>query len=262
MALDGLNLKLGRAVPDTEHGLDAIPRSRYRGNVPVFNCGWDAWNAFEVSHLDLHGTPVQKRLRLMVPANSLNILESKSLKLYLNAWNNTCFDPDAFAQRLQVDFNAATGSEVSLCFEAPSDPWSQPSPEYWGTSLDAWATGVEAQPDVALLAKGDYSGHQVWTSHLFRSRCPVTGQPDWATIRVEMQASAVSPQHLLRYLVSYRNHQAFHEACCEQICADLCTAYQPDALQVTCYFSRRGGIDIQPIRWYPEPMQPYQPFFR
>lgn len=254
---DDKGLLLGRQVPVSDRYapelLYPIPRSLARDNLGLDSAalpfvGVDLWHAYELSWLDAGGRPVSRVGRFSVPAASANLVESKSFKLYLNSLNQECLGDDAAAiQRICADISAAAGAGVSLELFAPDDP-ALAGKALPGDSLDDLpATWRAGEPDAAQLLPAAGQGMEVYT-HLLRSLCPVTGQPDWASVWIQSEGASVAPLSLLEYLLAYRNHQEFHEQCVERIFRDLQAACNPSELHVQAFYTRRGGLDITPFR--------------
>ena len=230
--------------------------------------GVDWWHAFEVSWLNLQGISQVAMARFSIPAHSLYIVESKSLKLYLNSFNFTEFASwDTVQQLVAKDLSACVQAEVTVELFALEDSQSRlliTQPE--GVCIDNALTdsadkvALVAHPDASLLNgnKTDkYDGTAevsnrapvTFYSNLLRSNCPVTNQPDWGTLSVTITSQApVNHAAMLRYVLSFRQHNGFHEQCVEQIFADLSQHYEPSALIVRAWYTRRGGIDINPCR--------------
>lgn len=217
--------------------------------------GADIWNAFELSWLDPQGKPQVARGRFIFPCQSPALIESKSLKLYLNSLNQESFrDTDAVRARIQQDLSAASGDKVDVMLQAfagMQELLEAPT----GTCLDALAiecTHYQVTPTLLQLADADAAFEQlvdeVLYTDLFRSRCPITGQPDWASISVCYQGPRIDHSSLLRYLVSYRLHDDFHENCVERMFCDISAQCRPQRLSVEANFLRRGGLDINPVR--------------
>ena len=239
--------------------LFAMPRVEGRQAVGLMVLpewhGQDIWTGYEFSWLNQRGKPKVAVLRLTVPALSSHIVESKSMKLYLNGFAQTCFDSvSAVGERLTRDLGSAFGGEVSVELFALADS-SLDVGELQGEcldELDVAITDYQRNADLLALAASDgidgVSVTQELTTHLFRSLCPVTAQPDWASVLVSYTGAPVDRAGLLKYLVSYRQHQAFHETTIERIYTDIWERCQPDKLSVSGRFLRRGGLDISPTR--------------
>lgn len=246
--IDGLGLKLGKRT--NADGLDPVPRSLSRRplNLSAFH-GEDLWNCWETGFLLDSGLPQVWHMQCRYDADSPNIIESKSFKLFLNARNNERFaDVDAFAERIRAPLEACAGAPVTLSFHGPE---CSPAPRRAAgeciDGLEPSRLGTVYRPDVLTGVDGaarDWAFH----SHLLRSRCPVTGQPDWGTVEIRGKGVAPEPGALLAYVVGLREHQDFHEACCERIFADIQERVGPDELTVRCAYTRRGGLDINPMR--------------
>ncbi len=228
--------------------------------------GMDWWHAFEMSWLNTQGISQVAIARFSIPAISAFIVESKSLKLYLNSINFTEFASwDEVQALIAKDLSACVQAEVQVeLFDLADEnsEWSITQPN--GVCIDkALADSSDKvtltlHPDASLLAslQGDrvHSDNHAEQTHCFysnllRSNCPVTNQPDWGTLAVEM-TSEIAPDKasMLRYILSFRQHNGFHEQCVEQIFADLSQYYEPSALMVRAWYTRRGGIDINPCR--------------
>lgn len=251
-------LLLGKHTPVVEvyspELLYPIPRSIARNtlgltaSIPFY--GVDLWHAYEMSWLDGNGKPVVRVGRFTVPASSPNIVESKSFKLYLNSLNNTRFATDADARQcIERDIGKAAGAAVFLkLFEI--DDLSLAGRPLKGISLDAHdIPPTPPKPDIKMLKirPGIKIEEQVY-SHLLRSLCPVTGQPDWATLWIHYEGDALDHQSLLAYIVSYREHQEYHEQCVERMFLDISTRCNPQFLHIQAFYTRRGGLDINPFR--------------
>ena len=216
--------------------------------------GVDVWNAWEFSWLDARGLPRVAVLRMTVPCTSPNIVESKSLKLYLGGYAMTPFPgPEAVRVRVERDVSACVGAKVAVTLLDAHDVERAGIDPLEGESLDDQRIEVDGygppRPEL-LVANGAVTSETVCT-RLFRSLCPVTGQPDWASVVLRYRGRAIEHAGLLRYLVSYRRHPDFHEACVERIFGDITTRCAPQGLSVYARFLRRGGIDINPWRATP-----------
>jgi 7-cyano-7-deazaguanine reductase len=212
--------------------------------------GVDVWNAYEVSWLDARGKPEVAIATFTVPAESPRIVESKSVKLYLTALNLTRFaSRDDVAATIVRDLAAATGAAVGVTLTAPEGFAALPRAELEGECLDALPLdGADAQPVPEALSAGGSTVAETLFTRLFRSVCPVTGQPDYASVKVRYRGARIDRPGLLRYLVSFRRHPGFHEHCVERIFADLRRRCRPESLAIHARFTRRGGIDINPFR--------------
>jgi len=219
------------------------------GALPFY--GEDEWWGFELSWLNPKGLPQVAVARFRFPATSPHMVESKSFKLYLNSFNQTPFDSwQVVRDILARDLSAAAGAGVSVALFGVEDAaLAVVKPE--GFCLDQQDIETRHyQPDAALLqlAAGGETVSETLYSHLLRSNCPVTGQPDWATVCVTYTGPALEREALLAYIVSFREHQDFHEHCVERIFCDLQQLAAFDTLTVCARYTRRGGLDINPLR--------------
>jgi 7-cyano-7-deazaguanine reductase len=212
--------------------------------------GVDLWTAYELSWLDTAGKPEVAIAAFVVPADSPRIVESKSVKLYLAGFNLTRFDSAAaVAEALAHDLSDAVGASVAVTLTPPHGIGAMPLADFAGICLDALPLAADDRAPVreALVAAGPACAESLYT-RLFRSVCPVTGQPDYACVQVSYRGARIDRAGLLRYLVSFRRHPGFHEHCVERIFADLWRGCAPATLSVYARFTRRGGIDINPYR--------------
>ncbi len=233
-----------------------IPRADKRaelgvaGSLPFF--GMDVWNAYEVSWLNLRGKPQVAIATLQVPADSPNIVESKSLKLYLNSLNQTrVAGIEALADLLRADISAAVGASVQVRLTGPEEFGKVGMGELEGLLLDRLDIEVDHyRPDPSLLTihHGEAAVEEKLVSHLLKSNCLVTNQPDWASVQIHYVGPAINQEGLLRYLIGFREHQEFHEQCVERIFMDVLRQCTPTKLMVLARYTRRGGIDINPWR--------------
>ena len=224
------------------------------GNALPFQ-GADVWNAYEVSWLDTRGKPLVALARFTVPAASACLIESKSLKLYLNSYNQSRYAGDA-AVRAQIatDLSRAAGAPVEVDLLLPHRYGEVRLGEPEGRVIDDLPVAIDTYaPDAGLLRCELGAGvvEETLVSRLLKSNCPVTGQPDWATVEVRYRGTALDPASLLRYIVSFRQHSGFHEQCVERIFVDIQARCQPEALCVHARYTRRGGLDINPWRATP-----------
>ena len=259
---------LGKSVEYAEHYapelLFPIPRQLKRDEIGVQDAalpfvGEDLWNAYEISWLNPKGKPVVALATFRVPASSPNLIESKSFKLYLNSLNQTAYpDSETVRATLVRDLSAAAGAPVQVEL-LPLEQQPQVGVAYPdGTLIDTLDIACDTyQPAPHLLATVDAPEvEETLYSHLLKSNCLVTGQPDWAMVVIRYRGHPIDHAGLLRYLVSFRNHNEFHEQCVERIYTDLQRQCAPAALAVHARYTRRGGLDINPFRTsgiYPPP---------
>ncbi len=235
----GLLFPIPRAVGRAALGLDDAA-------LPFI--GHDRWHAYELGWLDLRGKPCVGTATLQVPCTSPNLIESKSLKLYLNSLNAERADSsEALRQRVAADLSACAGASVEVVFGLPPM-----RPDDMGFEcIDAVELDIDCYgpPDASFLhADGTETVEEVLTSHLLKSNCPVTNQPDWATLVIAYRGPRIEREGLLRYVASYRDHADFHEQCVERFHQDLVAQCAPQSLSVEARYTRRGGLDINPWR--------------
>lgn len=214
--------------------------------------GEDEWHAFELSWLDLKGKPVVAVARFRLPADSPNLIESKSWKLYLNGFNQTHFaSRHEVHETLVRDLSAAAGAPVVTELFNVDDESLAPRrlPGICLDELDVEIDDYSPNPD--LLQVNDDIVEETLYSHLLKSNCPVTGQPDWGSVLIRYRGPRIEREGLLKYLVSYRQHQDFHEHCVEHVFTDLMARTRPERLLVLARYVRRGGLDISPWRGTP-----------
>jgi 7-cyano-7-deazaguanine reductase len=238
--------------------LFAIPRVTQRASlgldldIPFF--GYDIWNHYEVSWLNPKGKPQVATANFYYACDSQNIIESKSLKLYFNSLNNTPFESlQALSQTITQDLSACAAAPVSVTISPlnnlHNDHAHKDISPLVGTCLDEIDIDVDAFTlNPAYLSTHTQDANETLYSNLLKSNCLVTGQPDWATLWVRYQGKAIAQAGLLRYIVSFRNHQGFHEDCVERIFMDILQRCAPESLTVGARYTRRGGIDINPVR--------------
>jgi 7-cyano-7-deazaguanine reductase len=214
--------------------------------------GWDLWRAYEVSWLTLSGLPQVAILKVWIDCNSPNIVESKSFKLYLNSLNQEKFsNAQSVVQRIQADVSQAAGLPIRIELVPAMDFANERIHEPGEVCIDNQSIEVDTyEPDASLLegATGSNVVKETLVTHLLKSNCPVTNQPDWASLHISYHGPEIDRAALLRYVVSYRNHQGFHEQCVERIFVDLMTHCAPQSLSVYARYTRRGGLDINPWR--------------
>lgn len=214
--------------------------------------GADIWNAYEVSWLNSRGLPRVAIARFTIPADSPYLIESKSFKLYLNSFNEVRYeDSAAVAAIMQADLSRVIGKEVKVQLEEDLAGLSVTCRPLEGMCLDNLDVDIECyEPDASLLQRAEQGGvvNESLVSHLLKSNCPVTGQPDWGSVQVRYTGPRIDPESLLKYIVSFRRHTEFHEHCVERMYCDIWQALEPESLFVMARYTRRGGLDINPWR--------------
>ena len=255
------DLSLGKQVdyefeynPDL---LQGVPRSLSRDTLNLAGSGLpfdgiDTWTGYELSWLNLKGKPNVAILECHVPITSKNLIESKSFKLYLNSFNQTKFaSAEDVRQVLQADLSACAGEPVEVKLILPEQFSSLQFQEFNGTLLDSLDVEIDQySPNTQYLtvAKSEAGVQETLVSHLLKSNCLITSQPDWASIQIRYEGKAIEHEGLLKYLISFRQHNEFHEQCVERIYNDIMQHCQPDKLTVCARYTRRGGLDINPFR--------------
>ncbi|MEY4753297.1 MAG: hypothetical protein RJA44_972, partial [Pseudomonadota bacterium] len=234
-----------------------IARAPKRAEIGILSAtlpfmGADLWTAYELSWLTPRGKPVVALASITVPCDSPAIIESKSFKLYLNSFNMTRFEsPEQVRETLLRDLSAAAGVRVGVRLILPEQFDTQPIHELSGVNLDRLDLDCEhytPAPELLRAALDEQPVEETLCSNLLKSNCLVTGQPDWGSVQISYTGPQIDQTGLLQYLVSFRNHNEFHEQCVERIYMDLMTRCQPTKLQVYARYTRRGGLDISPWR--------------
>ena len=233
-----------------------IPRADKRAELGVTDrppfFGADMWTLYELSWLNLRGKPQVALAHVTVPCESPYIVESKSFKLYLNSFNNSRFaDAREVRERIRADVSAATGVGIGIKTIGPELFDREPVHEMDGLNLDR--LDVEClhftpAPELLFAEFDEPPVTETLTSNLLKSNCLVTGQPDWGSVQIAYSGPAINQEGLLQYLVSFRNHNEFHEQCVERIFMDVWTRCKPIKLSVYARYTRRGGLDINPYR--------------
>ena len=254
-----------------------IPRAGKREEIGIATApaaalpflGADMWTAFELSWLNLRGKPQVALAHFTIPCETLNIVESKSFKLYLNSFNNTRFaDAQAVKERLRADISEAVWRSADARVETdiratvgvsivPMDAFDkEPVHELDGLSLDRLDMDFEhytPAPQLLSATPDEQPVSEVFVSNLLKSNCLVTGQPDWGSVQISYTGDQIDQAGLLQYIVSFRNHNEFHEQCVERIFMDIWRRNKPLKLAVYARYTRRGGLDINPFRTsYPQ----------
>jgi 7-cyano-7-deazaguanine reductase len=220
------------------------------GTLPFF--GVDIWNAYEISWLNMRGKPQVAIATITAPADSPNIIESKSFKLYLNSFNQTrLVNEDALLALLREDLSNGFGAPVQVNLSLPDQFDQLKFGELDGLLLDRLDLDIDSYAPAPQLLKANFEEAPVeekLISHLLKSNCLVTGQPDWASVQIHYVGPQIEQEGLLRYLIGFREHNEFHEQCVERIFVDILRACKPQKLAVYARYTRRGGLDINPWR--------------
>ena len=252
------NLTLGQKVDYIEQYtpelLQGVPRTLSREQIgvaqPLPFGGIDIWNGYELSWLNPKGKPQVAILQCRVPIDSQNLIESKSFKLYLNSFNQSVFgSADEVARHLTKDLSACAQAPVEVQLFSAGQFGALQLGELDGTVIDDLDIEINAyEPSPELLTTGDQQVSETLVSHLLKSNCLITSQPDWASVQIHYEGAAIDHAGLLAYLISFRRHNEFHEQCIERIFCDLMNRCKPHKLAVYARYTRRGGLDINPLR--------------
>ncbi len=235
--------------------LFSTPRELRRKEIGVSSplpfTGCDIWNAFELSWLNAKGRPVVAMGEFLFPCESLNIIESKSLKLYLNSFNNTKFNSlDEVQTTIEKDLSLRAGYPVNVKVISITDFGVREKSVFSGICIDDFdiTCDIYAVNPEFLYTQGEKIVSEILYSDLLKSNCPITGQPDWGSIQISYTGQQIDRQGLLKYIISFRNHDEFHEQCVERIFVDIMKKCSPEKLTVYARYNRRGGLDINPYR--------------
>ncbi|EKO3426913.1 NADPH-dependent 7-cyano-7-deazaguanine reductase QueF [Vibrio fluvialis] len=236
--------------------LQPVPRSLNRNDLnlgdelPFLGC--DIWTLYELSWLNDKGLPQVAIGEVAIPATSANLIESKSFKLYLNSFNQTRFADWAEVQAcLQKDLSACAGESVQVEVKSLAAYTAQPIVTMQGECIDDQDIEISSYDfDDTLLAEAssDEIVEETLHSHLLKSNCLITNQPDWGSVEIAYRGPKIDREALLRYIVSFREHNEFHEQCVERIFTDISRYCHPEHLTVLARYTRRGGLDINPFR--------------
>jgi 7-cyano-7-deazaguanine reductase len=251
-------LSLGKATeykeiytPDL---LQAVPRSMNRVELNLTAqlpfSGTDRWNGYELSWLNSKGKPQVAIMRCEVPASSANLIESKSFKLYLNSFNQSHFDSiESVTEALTKDLSQCAEEQVKVVLFKPAEFSQMKIAGFEADSIDDLDIEVkDYQLDTTYLTVSGDEVEETLTSDLLKSNCLITNQPDWGSVFIRYQGKQINREGLLRYLISFRQHNEFHEQCVERIFCDIMTNCKPNKLSVYARYTRRGGLDINPFR--------------
>jgi 7-cyano-7-deazaguanine reductase len=236
--------------------LFAVPRSEARKDLGLGHAlpfqGEDIWNAWELTWLEPSGKPFVATAVITVAADSPNIIESKSLKLYLNSFATSQYaTSDEIAGVIARDLSQVAGSQLTVSMTPAKELSSGQIADLPGVCIDGLDVQIDATTGVdarMLKTAGGDSIEEELHSHLLRSNCPVTNQPDMGSVLIRYRGPAIDRESLLRYIVSYRQHNDFHEACVERMFLDIKSRCGPEKLTVYARYNRRGGLDINPFR--------------
>jgi queuine synthase len=260
-------LKLGQQTKYAEKYdrtlLQPVPRRLNRDQLNItatqpFTIGADIWTAYEISWLNPKGVPQVAIADVSIDFRSENLIESKSFKLYLNSFNQTTFADFAdIQQTLQRDLQNCAQGEVKVRLNSLADYTAQPIVALSGDCIDAQDIEVRDYAfNAALLnhCTDDHLVEETLVSHLLKSNCLITQQPDWGSLQIHYVGKQINREQLLRYIISFRQHNEFHEQCVERIFCDLMQYAKPEKLTVYARYTRRGGLDINPYRSNFEPL--------
>lgn len=244
----GLLYPIARAPQRVDLGVGAA--------LPFF--GADLWTAYELSWLNPRGKPQVAIARMLIPCESTFLIESKSFKLYLNSYSGTCFESaDAVKARIEGDVSRALWgdgpiqSRAGVQLLAPEAFGKEKIRPLAGFNLDRLDIECDRDHPAPELLTADFDAkpvEEVLSSHLLKSNCPVTGQPDWGSVEVRYIGPQIDQGRLLQYIVSFRHHSEFHEHCVERMFHDIQARCQPSELSVYARYTRRGGLEINPYR--------------
>ena len=262
-------LKLGQQTKYAEKYdrtlLQPVPRHLNRDMLNItttqpFTIGADIWTAYEISWLNPKGVPQVAIADVSIDFRSENLIESKSFKLYLNSFNQTQFaNFDEVQQILQQDLQDCAKGEVKVRLNSLTDYTQQPIAALDGDCIDGLDIEIEDYAFNAELLKNCTSDNiieETLVSHLLKSNCLITQQPDWGSLQIHYVGKQINREQLLRYIISFRQHNEFHEQCVERIFCDLMHFSAPEKLTVYARYTRRGGLDINPYRSNFEPLPP------
>ncbi|CAM4241146.1 7-cyano-7-deazaguanine reductase [Yersinia intermedia] len=254
-------LTLGKPTAYRDHYdvtlLQAVPRSMNREPLGLYPDslpfhGADIWTLYELSWLNSNGLPQVAVGEISLNADSTNLIESKSFKLYLNSFNQTLFaDWESVRATLQRDLAACAQGDVSVTLYQLHEITHQPIADFLGECLDQQDIRIDSYEFSADYLQGATTANRVeesLVSHLLKSNCLITHQPDWGSVQISYSGPQINRESLLRYLVSFRHHNEFHEQCVERIFNDIMRFCQPETLSVYARYTRRGGLDINPWR--------------
>lgn len=237
--------------------LESLPRSRGRDEIRIKQdklpfTGFDLWTGFELSWLNDKGKPIVAIAEFLIPASSVNLIESKSFKLYLNSYNQTKFSsPETVISTLEKDLSRTAGGVVQVTLYTGFNRYPALITDISDNcidDLDITIDDYEFNPSHLIDSTSNKFVSETVTSNLLKSNCLVTNQPDWGSVIIRYQGNKINHESLLRYIISFRNHNEFHEQCVERIFTDINHYCHPEKLTVFARYTRRGGLDINPFR--------------
>lgn len=256
-------LTLGRQTQYAEYYdrtlLQGVPRQLNRDQLGIthqqpFTIGTDLWTAYEISWLNLKGVPQVAIADIYLDFHSTHLIESKSFKLYLNSFNQSQFENmESVQQIIEQDLQQCSQGEVKVRLHRLTDYNHQPIAHFAGICIDEQDIEIQDyqfNPNwlEGCVSPSDEVVEQTLVSHLLKSNCLITQQPDWGSVQIHYVGKPINQEKLLRYLISFRQHNEFHEQCVERIFCDLMQFAQPEKLTVYARYTRRGGLDINPFR--------------
>lgn len=234
--------------------LQPVSRSINRDDLGLGNklpfTGEDLWNGYEFSWLNPKGKPINALLQCHVPAESPNIIESKSFKLYLNGFYQSVFESEQQVRAILTrDLSICAGQEVKVTLSSLTSGSQFDLVNLDARCIDDLDVSIEHyEPNKHVLQFQKDTVEETLCSHLLKSNCLITNQPDWGTVIIKYQGPKIVPESLLKYIVSFRLHNEFHEQCVERIFCDILEKGRPGKLTVMARYTRRGGLDINPFR--------------
>ncbi len=234
-----------------------LPRSEYRSPLGIDNDslpfkGMDLWTGYELSWLNAQGKPQVGVGKFLFPCSSSHLIESKSFKLYLNSFNQTRFNNNnEVVKTLESDLSTAIGGPVMVSILPLAKAANGGVGHFAGENIDGLEVSIDSysiDPSFLKIDVHSPSLRETLYSDLLKTNCPVTGQPDWASVMISYLGRPIDREGLLKYIVSFREHADFHESCVERIFMDILEKCQPEGLSVCARYTRRGGLDINPFR--------------
>lgn len=243
--------------------LQAVPRALNREQLAItdnlpFSIGADIWTAYEISWLNPKGLPQVAIADVEIDFRSENLIESKSFKLYLNSFNQTKFESFEQVQHImQQDLQHCARGEVKVRLNSLAFYQQSRIAQFNGECIDNSEIEINDYAFNSALLENCTNGvetEETLVSHLLKSNCLITNQPDWGSLLIHYAGKQINREKLLRYIVSFRQHNEFHEQCVERIFCDLMHFAKPQKLTVYARYTRRGGLDINPFRSNFEPI--------